>query len=501
MQELPIIAKARSHGNRVAYRTGGGDRTYADLLRASAAVAAALLGERSDLAEERVPFLAPAGFEYTAIQWGVWRAGGIAVPVGLAATAPELAHLLGDSGATRVVATSAQASKLDEAGVDVVELEAIPAAGEVALPALAPERRAMILYTSGTTSRPKGVVLSHANLAAQITTLVEAWEWRRDDSIPLFLPMHHIHGIVNVAACALWSGATIRSFDKFDLEAVLGEVAAGDFSLFMAVPTIYAKIIQALEDEVFRPEVRERILAGFRGMRLMVSGSAALPAGVHRRWSELTGQRLLERYGMTETGMILSHPLHGERRPGTVGQPLPRMEVRMKSETGALVTAGNEPGEIQVRGPGVFREYWNLPEATAAAFDEGWFRTGDLAVVENGQHRIMGRLSSDIIKSGGYKLSALEIEAALLDHPAVRECAVVGLPDETWGEIPAAAIVPEDPGNPPGSDALRDWCRGRLSHYKLPRSIVVVPALPRNAMGKVTKGPLRDSLRMAAKPG
>jgi len=191
---------------------------------------------------------------------------------------------------------------------------------------------------------------------------------------------------------------------------------------------------------------------------------------------------------------MISNPYQGERRPGFVGQPLPSVEIRLISEHGESVSGEGEPGEIQVRGPVVFREYWNAPEVTAASFTDGWFRTGDLAVIEDGYYRIMGRLSVDIIKSGGYKLSALEIEATLLDHPSIRECAVVGLPDETWGEVVAVAAVRCE-GAELEADELADWSRGRLSHYKIPRRLLLLDSLPRNAMGKVTK---RELVRMMA---
>jgi malonyl-CoA/methylmalonyl-CoA synthetase len=226
-------------------------------------------------------------------------------------------------------------------------------------------------------------------------------------------------------------------------------------------------------------------------MRLMVSGSAALPARVYGEWFRLTGQRLLERYGMTEIGMGLSNPYRGGRVPGSVGQPLPGVEVRLVAESGEVVSGDGQPGEIQVRGPGVFLEYWNRPEATAESFAGGWFRTGDVGVVEDGYYRILGRQSVDIIKSGGYKLSALEIEAVLLEHPAVRECAVVGVADEMWGEVVAAAVVLRA-GAALELGPLRDWCRDRLSAYKIPKRLVVAGDLPRNAMGKVTKPAVRN---------
>ena len=347
----------------------------------------------------------------------------------------------------------------------------------------------MILYTSGTTSKPKGVVTTHANICAQIETLVAAWRWQPDDRIPLFLPLHHVHGIINVLSCALWSGATVEPFARFDVPAILERVAVGAYSVFMAVPTIYVKLIEALE--ALTEEERQRVVAGFAQLRLMVSGSAALPASVHTKWERLTGQRLLERYGMTELGMALSNPYEGERRPGTVGQPLPGVELRLRCEGQTIVAADGEPGEILVRGPSVFLEYWNRPAATNDCFTEGWFQTGDMALVEGGYYRILGRQSVDIIKSGGYKLSALEIEAALLDHPAIQSCAVVGLPDDTWGEIVAVAAVTRGDQRLT-LESLRGWCRERISNYKIPQRLLLVTQLPTNAMGKVTKPAVRD---------
>jgi malonyl-CoA/methylmalonyl-CoA synthetase len=347
----------------------------------------------------------------------------------------------------------------------------------------------MMLYTSGTTSRPKGVVTTHANIQAQIEVLVKAWEWQPEDVIPLFLPLHHIHGIINVMSCALWTGAKVEAFPCFETNTILKRIAEAAYSVFMAVPTIYVKLIQALES--IPDDERSRIIAGFAQMRLMVSGSAALPASVHKTWADLTGQALLERYGMTEIGMGLSNPYHGDQRPGSVGQPLPSVEIRLKSEQRAVVAEEREPGEIQVRGPCVFLEYWNRPDVTADSFEDGWFRTGDMAVVEDGYYRIMGRQSVDIIKSGGYKLSALEIEASLLEHPAIRECTVVGLPDDTWGEVVSAAAV-LDGDEDLVLESLREWCKDRLSHYKIPKRLVIVEQLPRNAMGKVIKPAVRD---------
>jgi len=218
---------------------------------------------------------------------------------------------------------------------------------------------------------------------------------------------------------------------------------------------------------------------------LMVSGSAALPVSTLRRWKEISGHTLLERYGMTEIGMALSNPLQGERVPGTVGTPLPSVEVQLVRENGKPVAPGT-PGEIEVRGPSVFAEYWGKPDATRDGFRDGWFRTGDTAVVENGVYRILGRTNVDILKTGGHKVSALEIEEALRKHPAVAECAVVGVPDPEWGERVAAAVVLND-GDALDLPSLRTWAKELLATYKLPSRLLLLDALPRTAMGKVIK--------------
>jgi malonyl-CoA/methylmalonyl-CoA synthetase len=350
------------------------------------------------------------------------------------------------------------------------------------LPDIDPGRPAMILFTSGTTGRPKGVVTTHVNIEAQITSLVEAWEWAPDDRILLTLPLHHIHGIVNVIGCALWTGARCDVLPAFDATEVVGRLSHGDLRLYMAVPTIYHRLIAHL-DQVTEEE-RARFREGVSSLRLMVSGSAALPVPVLERWRELSGHTLLERYGMTEIGMGLSNPYRGERAPGSVGTPLPGVEVRLVDDQDLPVIDG-QAGEIQVRGPAVFAEYWERPEETAKAFtSDGWFRTGDTAVVEQGRYRILGRTSVDILKTGGEKVSALEIEELLLSHEAVSEVAVVGIDDPEWGQRVVAVVVASSPIE---SGELRDWLKARLAPHKVPKEIYFVDTLPRNPMGKTIK--------------
>jgi malonyl-CoA/methylmalonyl-CoA synthetase len=348
----------------------------------------------------------------------------------------------------------------------------------------------MILYTSGTTSRPKGVVTTHGNLRAQVESLVEAWAWSPDDRILHVLPLHHTHGIVNALLCALWAGATCEMLPTFDARRVWTRFVEGGPTLFMAVPTIYARLIAEWESAA--PSERERMSRAVRALRLMVSGSAALPVSVFERWREISAHALLERYGMTEIGMALSNPLDGERRAGTVGQPLPGVEVRLRDERGGETSGPEASGEIHVRGPGIFLEYWGRPEATRTAFRGDWFCTGDIAVVEDGYYRILGRSSVDIIKTGGYKVSALEIEETLRGHPAVKDCAVVGVADPEWGERVCTAVVPASPTSTDSADSLKEWLAARIAPYKLPRRWMFVDELPRNAMGKVTKPAVKE---------
>jgi malonyl-CoA/methylmalonyl-CoA synthetase len=493
-ESIPLIARARAHEGRVALIDDERSLRYGELLAASERAARALLaaGGVPDLAGARVAFLVPPGCAYVIAQWGIWQAGGIAVPLCVSHPAPELAYTIDDSGASLLVAPASLRSTLQPLagerdlpllGCD--ELEAPATGAQRPLPAVPPERGAMLLYTSGTTGKPKGVLSTHAILAAQIESIVQAWAWDEGDHILHALPLHHLHGVVNALCAALWSGACCELLPRFDAERVFERIAAGrGLSLFMAVPTSYARLLALAERA--SPERRAAFAAGCRALRLMVSGSAALPVALFERWRELCGHSLLERYGMTEFGMGLGNPLHGERLPGHVGVPFPGIEVRLCDEAGQAVPDGT-PGRIQVRGPGLFAQYWQRPEATAAAFTaDGWFETGDVGVRERGVHRILGRESVDILKTGGYKVSALEIEEALREHPAIRECAVVGVPDPEWGQRVAAAVLLHD-GQALTLEQLRAFGKERLAPYKVPSLLRVVEDLPRNALGKVQK--------------
>jgi malonyl-CoA/methylmalonyl-CoA synthetase len=484
---IPLFVRARAHGGRTAILDSQGVFTYYDLLDSSSRVATSLLAGSADLREERIAFQLTPGFPWVAAQWGIWLAGGIAVPLPINSTKPELEYFLDDSGASTVVVDAHAADLLGSIaqtrGMRALRFEDFHCFEPMKLPEVTRERRAMILYTSGTTSRPKGVVTTHDNITAQVRCLVEAWEWSPEDKVLLCLPLHHVHGIINIVSCALWSGASCKMLPRFDASAVWESIADGSITLFMAVPTIYAKLTAAWEGA--SPERRAGLTQACARLRLMVSGSAALPVNTFQRWKEISGHTLLERYGMTEIGMALSNPLSGERVPGNVGTPLPGVEVRLVGENGEPVPLG-KPGEIEVRGPSVFAEYWRQTKATRNAFRDGWFRTGDTALVEDGRYRILGRTNVDILKTGGHKVSALEIEEALRAHPSVLECAVVGLPDEEWGQRVAAAVVLHE-GQTLDLSSLRAWSSASLAVHKLPSRLLVLDALPRNTVGKVIK--------------
>jgi malonyl-CoA/methylmalonyl-CoA synthetase len=469
--------------DRLAIVAADGVFSYQDLAATSASVAD-VLTERGDLADARVAFLVPPSFAFVAVQQGIWRAGGIAVPLAVSHPPAELDHVVRDSGASIVVGSGRQAEALAEIAtrhaarfIRTPDLLAgngdsppFPETGTV--PLFPPDRRAMILYTSGTTGKPKGVVTTHANIAAQMASLIKAWEWTSEDRALSVLPLHHVHGLINVVGCALAAGASCEILPQFETEPAWERLASGDVTVFSAVPTIYHRLIASWDAAPARMQRARSEGAG--RVRLMMSGSAALPRKTLDRWREITGHVLLERYGMTELGMVLSNPLHGERRPGFVGTPLPGVDVRMVDD------------ELEVRGPGVFREYWQRPDETAAAFHDGWFRTGDVAAVEHGAYRLLGRRSVDIIKTGGFKVSALEIEDTLREHPSIAECSVTAAPDEEWGErVEVTVELRKDRDLTLGE--LQEWSRSRLARYKIPRRLYITTALPRNALGKIMK--------------
>ena len=488
---LPIFNQAQLYPHAIAILDSSGEYTYESLWEKSSQIALHLLQGQADLSDARVAFMVSPGVNYVATLWGIWKAGGIAVPLCLSYPLPSLAYVIEDTKAAVLI--------VEEIYLDLIKsytlekeiyllnvLEAMAEIESAPLPEVNSERGALILYTSGTTSLPKGVLSTHANLEAQISTLIHAWEWSASDHTLCLLPLHHVHGLVNVTCCALWAGATLQFLHPFQAEEVYSIFLEEKVNVFMAVPTVYFKLIT--EFDSYSETKKKALTDSMKNFRLMVSGSAALPSSVMERWQEVSGHRLLERYGMTEIGMAISNPYRGERRTGYIGSPLPGVKVRLVDEAYEDVPLGT-PGEIQVKGPGVFASYWDKIEATQKAFTEdGWFKTGDIAVVEQGYYRILGRDSIDIIKSGGYKISALEIEEVLRSHALIKDCAVIGIPNEEWGELVAAILVTESALE---VAELKDWLKERLPSYKSPKVYQILAELPRNAMGKVVKSELK----------
>ena len=491
---LELVARAARHGGRTALLAPEGRFSYEELLTTSGWAATRLMAGRDDLDGARICYLVPPGWSHTATQWAIWRAGGFGVPLATSHPEAELALVVDDAEPEAIVAHPTLADRIAPVatarGLPVLSTDGLLREGPVGmLPDVDEARPALMLYTSGTTGRPKGVVLTHANLRAQVESLTEAWGWSQDDHILLHLPLHHVHGIVNILTSALWNGAVCEVLPRFRPVDVWERLSLGQVTLYMAVPTVYRRLIDVWDRA--DGSTKAAWSAGARSCRVMISGSAALPVPTLQQWERITGHRLLERYGMTEIGMGLSNPLEGERRPGFVGTPLPGVEARLVSDEGDVVPGG-VPGQIQIRGPAVFREYWRRPDETAAAFDpDGWFWTGDQAVVEKGAWRILGRNSVDILKTGGEKISALEIEDVVRSHPDVADCAVVGVPDPEWGDRVCLAVVPRR-GSEVSPEELRAFAKTRLAPYKVPKDVLVLNDLPRNAMGKVTKPAVRS---------
>ncbi|NQY11541.1 MAG: AMP-binding protein [Flavobacteriales bacterium] len=489
---INLIKRANLFPNNIAITYNKKDYTYRDLLLSSQTRASFLLksANKKDLNEDRIGFLVPSSFNYVAVQWAIWLAGGIAIPMCAEHTENEWQHVFEDANISMLVCHPMYLDKIKPLAeqLSIAVLSSIELDTELTeLPEISPQRNAMILFTSGTTNKPKGVVLTHNNIDSQITCLIKSWGWTKKDCILEVLPLHHTHGIINILGCSLWSGAQCIMLDEFNAKTVWDKLASNQLSLFMAVPTIYSKLINYYND--LDETEQKKLSAGSKSLRLMVSGSAALPVEVLEKWKQITSHTLLERYGMTEIGMALSNPYNGNRKAGYVGKTLPSVEAKLVDESGNDTKIG--PGEIYIKGTNVFSAYWNNPSATTESFKDGWFKTGDIAQIDDGYYKILGRNSVDIIKTGGYKVSALEIEDVLLRHPNIKECAVIGKPDNVWGEVVACFAVIKDENEPLNIDLLFSWTKGLLATYKQPRELTILNQLPRNTLGKIQKNKLK----------
>ncbi|EGF81132.1 hypothetical protein BATDEDRAFT_87388 [Batrachochytrium dendrobatidis JAM81] len=441
--------------------------SYGDLLHDTVIIQSLLLyankktrSKISDLKEQRVAYLMPRGYDYVKCMSGIWAAGGIAVPLCSSHPVQELSYTIQDSGAEIVLYHSTFNDRITDLKRQLPNIQWIssneltlyqkPKAIDVELQDFDMSRGAMLIYTR--------------------------------------------HGIINALLCALWSGATCEftADSKFNAKDIWQrwECSQRDLTLFMAVPTIYAKLAASFEE--MSVEKQNECAQICKQFRVMVSGSSALPTSLFQQWEKITDHRLLERYGMTEVGMALGNPLEGPRIPGEVGNVLPGVQIMLQSpSTSADIThIPDEPGSLLIRGPQVFSRYWNKPDTTLESFVEPghWFKTGDVACrTQTGTFKILGRASMDIIKTGGFKVSALDIERELYDHPDIEEVAVVGVPDPEWGERVGAIVVQKNKTRTITLDCLRSWLTSRLASYKIPTKLVFIEEIPRNTMGKVDK--------------
>jgi malonyl-CoA/methylmalonyl-CoA synthetase len=471
-----LLTGLREPDGREAVRVAEDALSYERLHAAAGAVAERIAGA------ERVAVWAEPSLETCVAVVGALAAGVPVVPINPKSGERELGHIVSDSAPGVVLCAPGTSlpgvlEACGRADVDVAASGSWPAE-------VSEEAPAIVVYTSGTTGPPKGVVLPRRAIATNLDALADAWEWTGEDVVAHSLPLFHVHGLILGVLGPLRRGGGAFHLGRFSSEAAAAALA-GPATMLFGVPTMYHRLAADLEASA-------SLARAVGGARLLVSGSAALPAADHGRIEAATGLRIVERYGMSETLMNTAIRAGGDRRPGTVGVPLEGVSVRLVDDEGDVMDASDDEtvGEIQVRGPNLFLEYLNRPDATEEAMRDGWFATGDVATrSEDGYIRIVGRRATDLIKSGGYKIGAGEIENALVEHPGVAEAAVTGEPDPDLGERIIAWIVVEGDERP-GERELADHVARLLTPHKRPREVRYVDALPRNAMGKVTKGML-----------
>jgi malonyl-CoA/methylmalonyl-CoA synthetase len=483
----PLFPLLTSPDDREAIRIGDTAMTYAELAGAATATAGRLEGAT------RVAVWAEPSLELCVAVLGALAAGVTVVPINPGIGSRELEHVVADSAPDRLLARPGVEPPAPLAALERIDIDrASSGRSREPLPdELADEDVAFVMYTSGTTGPPKGVQTPRRAITSNLDALAEIWQWTADDRLTHALPMFHVHGLVIGMLGPLRRGGRLEHPGRFSSGALAQALRRGATMVF-GVPTMYGRIAREAESD-------DDIARAFGGARVLISGSAALPTTVHDRIKRLTGQDILERYGLTETLMNTGARLGEAVIPGRVGPPLPGVELTLLDEDGAAIGATDDEtiGEIAVRGPNLFKGYLNRPDATAESMRDGWFITGDLATRNaSGSIKHVGRKSTDLIKSGGYRIGAGEIEGALLEHPAVAEVAVTARPDDDLGERIVAWVVPAE-GRSPTADELSDHVANLLTRHKRPREVHFVEALPRNAMGKVMKRELftRDGSR------
>lgn len=469
--------------------------TYGDLAALSGRLANVLVSEGVKPGD-RVAVQVEKSVNALALYLATARAGAVFLPLNTAYTLAEIDYFVGDAEPSLIVCDPAvqtgMAAIADKIGASVITLDpagegSLASAAETASPEFETVQRdgndlAAILYTSGTTGRSKGAMLSHDNLVSNALSLIDAWHYTADDTLIHALPIYHTHGLFVATNVTLFSGASMIFLSKFDRDQVLDTMATA--TVLMGVPTFYVRLLQS-----------PRLAEATGGMRLFISGSAPLLAETHIEWSKQTGHAILERYGMTETNMNTSNPYDGERVPGTVGLPLPGVSVRITHPEDDTALGVNEIGMIEVKGPNVFQGYWRMPEKTAAELREnGFFITGDLGKIdERGYVHILGR-GKDLVITGGFNVYPKEVEEEIDAIEGVNESAVIGLPHKDFGEGVTAVVVPTAQSAVTEA-AILAIIGERLAKFKLPKRVLFVDELPRNTMGKVQKNVLRDQFR------
>lgn len=452
---------------------------------------------------DRVAIQLSKSIEFILIHLATVRLGAISLPLNLAYPPDELKYFLEDSEAKLFFALRSSKEKIFPILSELRELKecifldpskpeefnslitnSLAHSGLDTPSATDNNETAVIIYTSGTTGRPKGAEITHGNLISNLEALHEAWGWQVEDVLLHVLPIFHVHGLFVALHGALHAGATTKLMREFNAQKTLELLSSGQCTVFMAVPTIHKRLLDM-------PNANQFDLSR---VRLITSGSDRLPDDLFTGFQKTFGYTLLERYGMTETGMNCSNPLHGERRIGSVGMPLPGTTVRIVNAETREVLPGGEIGELEIRGPNVFKGYWRQPDKTSASFSaDGWFKTGDLGFRDSDGYITLCGRSKDLIISGGLNIYPPEVERVLMEHPAVNACAVIGCPDSEWGEKVTAVVVLNKGESATGEELIR-FCREKLAPYKSPKSIVFRDDLPRNAMGKVQKAELRKDV-------
>jgi malonyl-CoA/methylmalonyl-CoA synthetase len=480
-------------GSKLALEFAGQQLSYIDLEKYTQQAMAYLISLGVVLGD-RVAIQLPKSLEFILLHLAAMRLGAISLPLNPAFPAAELEYFLADSEAKVYFGDARARAKLTSLQGQGIWLSLGEGSffdrlsrftqGE-RLPPLPsdPAATALMIYTSGTTGRPKGAELGHGNLTANLEALQQAWAWQEEDVLLHVLPIFHTHGLMVALHGALQAGASTVLLDKFHAQQTLELLLSRRFSVFMAVPTIYSRLLAEAGTK----------MADLSFMRLMTSGSARLPEDVFLAVEKTFGYRLLERYGMTETGMNLSNPYLGERRMGSVGVPLPGVEVRVVNPATEEVLADGDIGELQIRGPHVFKGYWRQAEKTAEAFSQGWLRTADLGLREkDGYYSLKGR-AKELIITGGFNVYPPEVELVLAEHPELAQSAVIGCPDKDWGESVTAVVVRRAHSSVSEQEIIQ-FCRERLAAYKTPKRVVFVEALAQNAMGKVQKQSLQEQI-------